>query len=115
MNKASFALAFQDAIEIACRFAEESLGKPLSRDVTVRMYGASIGGLEVSPSEFIDRAYINDETFYRLIDIMVTEVVGTKPLVFARISDHKPGPLSSCWNGKQGPFKQLTANAITQR
>ena len=57
MNKAAFALAFQDAVESACRSAEKSLGKTLSRDVIVRMYGAGTNGLDISPEEFIDRAY----------------------------------------------------------
>jgi hypothetical protein len=114
MNKAAFAVAFQDAIEIARRSAEKSLGKTLSRDVIVRMYGAGTNGLDVSPEEFIDRASIGDEVFYRLIDVMVVEVVGTRPVVFARISSHPPAPLSECWNGDKGPFKQLKAEAIIQ-
>jgi len=115
MNKAAFALAFQDAVETACRSAEKSLGKTLSRDVIVRMYGAGTNGLDISPEEFIDRAYISDEIFYRLIDIMVVEIVGTQPVVFARISSHPPARLSECWNGDKGPFKQLTAEAIVQK
>lgn len=114
MNKAAFALAFRDAVETACRAAEKSLAKTLSRDVIVRMYGAGTNGLDVSPGEFIDRAYISDGLFYRLIDVMVVEVVGTRPVVFARISSHPPAPLSECWNGDKGPFKQLTAEGIVQ-
>ena len=114
MNKASFALAVQDAVETACRSAEKALGRTLSRDIIVRMYGAGTDGLDVSPEEFIDRAYISDEVLYRLIDVMVVEVVGTRPVVFARISSHPPGQLSECWNGDKGPFKQLAAEAIVQ-
>jgi hypothetical protein len=53
MNKAAFALAFQDAVETACRSAEKSLGKTLSRDVIVRMYGAGTDGLDVSPRNLL--------------------------------------------------------------
>src|ERR1700761_5112538 len=101
MNKAAFALAFQDAVETACRSAEKSLGRTLGRDIIVRMYGAGTDGLDVSPEEFIDRAYISDDLFYRLIDVMVVEVVGTKPVVFARISSHPPARLSESWNAEK--------------
>lgn len=115
MNKTAFALALQDAVETACRSAEKSLGKTLSRDVIVRMYGAGTNDLDVSPEEFIDRAYISDGVFHRLIDVMVVEIIGTRPVVFARISSHPPAPLSECWNGEKGPFKQLNAEAIVQK
>jgi len=114
MDKAAFALAFQDAVEIACRSAEKSLGRNLSRNVIVRMYGAGVNGLDISPQDFIDRAYISDRSFYRLIDVMVVEIVGTRPVVFSRISSHPPDQLSKCWNGDKGPFKQLTAEYISQ-
>ncbi|TBD34339.1 hypothetical protein [Rhizobium ruizarguesonis] len=115
MNKTSFARIFQDAVEVACRSTEEALGRTLNRDVIVRMYGAGTNGLDVSSEEFIDRAYINDDVFYRLIDLMVVEVIGSRPVVFARISNHPPAQLSKCWNGEKGPFKQLTAEAIAQK
>jgi hypothetical protein len=115
MNKASFTLLFQDAVEVACGTAEKTLGTMLSRDVIVRMYGAGANGLEISTKDFIDRAYINDKVFYRLIDLMVVEVIGSRPVLFARISDHPPANLSMCWNGEKGPFKQLKAEHIVQR
>lgn len=115
MNRQEFALAFYEAMERACQAAETSLGGPLSRDVIVRMYGANSDGIEVSPQEFIERTYISGTRFYRLIDVMVTEVVGSRPVLFARISSHLLGPLSATWNGENGPFKLLTPEAIVQR
>lgn len=114
MDKVSFAKAFTEAVEVACRSAERLLGRPLSRDVVVRMYGAQVNGLTLSPEDFVHRVYINDDLFYRLIDLMVIEVVGLRPVVFARVSSHSPAPLSECWNGDNGPFKQLLPHTITQ-
>jgi hypothetical protein len=115
MNKQSFTLAFQDAVDVACRNAEKIVGKKLSRDVVVRLYGAGAQGLEMGAQEFIDRAYISDRLFYRLIDVMVMEVAGAVPIVFARISDHAPAEIARSWNGKNGPFKQLLPKSIVQK
>ena len=104
-----------EAIETACKFAEKSLGRKLGRDVVVRMYGDGLGGVDVSPNEFVGRAFISEEVFYRLIDVSVVEVVGTQPVVFARISDHEPASLSKSWGGERGPFKQLYAQRIEDR
>ena len=115
MNKESFASCFRESLETACSAAEKSLGKKLSRDVIIKMYGAGENGLEVSPAEFLERAYISEESFYRLIDLMVVEIVGSRPVLFAKISGHPPAPISMSWNGAKGPFKQLQAGAIVQR
>jgi len=115
VTKTSFASAFQDALDVACGIAEKKLNTTLSRDAIIKMYGAGQSGLILSPAEFVCRAYISDTEFYRLIDLMVVETIGTKPVVFARISGHPPGSLSSCWNGDKGPFKQLYAAIIAQK
>ncbi len=112
MDKASYAMAFRDAVETACQIAENALGESLTRDCVVRMYGAGISGRDVSPEEFIDRAYMTDEIFRPLIDICVVEVVGARPVVRAYICGFPPGPLSHCWNGDKGPFKQIYAVEI---
>lgn len=63
MNKLAFAQALQDGVEMASQSAGHDLsGKP-GRDVIVRMYGAGASGREVSAQEFIDRTWINDDTF----------------------------------------------------
>lgn len=115
MNKITFIRAFEDAVEIACQFAEKSLNRKLSREVIIKMYGVGTNGLEVSPAEFLDKFYINENLFHRLIDVMVVEVRGETPILFARISGHPPDQLSKCWNGEQGPFKQLEAVEILQQ
>jgi len=91
MTKGLFYRAFLDAVETACKVAETLLGRKLDRDIIVRMYGAGVGGIDVSPEVFVDRAYLNKDAFYRLIDIAVVEVVGTRPVVFAWIRVHPPG------------------------
>ena len=114
MDKASFFHLFKDAVELAVKAAEKSLGRKLSRDVIVRMYGAGTNGVDMSPRDFINRAYINETTFYRIIDLMVVETILDRPVLFARISGHPPGPLVQSWKGDQGPFRQLTAETIEQ-
>jgi hypothetical protein len=47
MNKEALFLSFQDALESACQSAERTLGKALSRDFIVRMYGTGTNGLDV--------------------------------------------------------------------
>jgi hypothetical protein len=114
LNKETYSSLFKNAVEEACLIAEKALGRSLSRRVTIRMFGAGANCAEVAPQEFIDRAYIGDDIFYRLIDIMVVEVRGVDPVVFARVSDHKPAALAESWNGMGGPFKQLVAGKIVE-
>ena len=81
----------------------------------VKMYGLGANGLNVTPEEFIERTYINEKLFYRLIDIMVIELYGNKPVIFARVSGHPPAPLSMSWNREKGPFKKLIGETIAQK
>jgi hypothetical protein len=113
MDKAAFAALFHEAVETACLIAEEALGRTLNRDVIIKAYVPGLDGREVEPQAFLDAAYISDEIFYRLIDLSVIKVVGSTPVLFARVSGHTPGSLSRCWNGENGPFKQLGAGTIT--
>ena len=62
MDKAVFAALFIETVEIICLDAEK-LAIELSPEVIIRMYGGGRSGVDVSPEEFLDRAYINIELF----------------------------------------------------
>jgi hypothetical protein len=81
----------------------------------IKAYGVGFSGDIVSSDDFLSRVYINDQLFYLLIDVAVLEIRQGRPVVFARVSGHPPGPLGSCWNGIGGPFKQLEALEISER
>ena len=115
MNEMEFTNAFREVVEKSIHDVEIHLGKALSRDVVIKMYGLDMDGVNMSPEEFIDIVYINDESGYRLIDIMVVELIGTRPVIFARVSGHTPAPYSMSWNGEKGPFKQLIAENLVQK
>ena len=115
MDKAAFTQAFRATVDVSLVDAEKKLGKILDHNVIVRMFGAGVNGEDISAEEFIDRVYIDNQTFYRLIDVFVVEVRQGKPVIFARVSDHPPGDIANCWNGVDGPFKGLQPDVIVQK
>ena len=63
MDRVAFVALFNETIAAICLDAEKALGRELSPDVIIRMYGGGRSGVDVSPEEFLDRAYINIELF----------------------------------------------------
>ena len=115
MNEMEFTNAFREVIEKSINDVEIHLGKALSRDVVIKVYGLDMDGVNMSPEKFIEIVYINGESSYRVIDIMVVELRGNRPVIFARVSGHAPAPYSMSWNGEKGPFKQLIAENVVQK
>ena len=115
MTREEFAEMARNAVETACNNAETKQGITLGREVIFKLYGTGVGGKNVGFDELVSRIFISEDVFYRLIDLFAIEIVDQRPVIFTRVSDHPPGPLSECWNGLDGPFKQLLAYEILRR
>jgi hypothetical protein len=62
----------------------------------------------------VDRLYLGEGRFYRIIDVAVIEIAEDYTICFVRASDHAPGTFEQTWNSPagSGPFKQLIAKEI---
>lgn len=114
MEKNEFKLLFDKALNQAIEQAEKKLGQTVPKKFTIELYGAGVSKVSVDPEVAFDRIYLGPDSFYRIIDLSVIAIKGDKTIIFARISNHKPGKFEQTWNQPQGsgPFKQLLAERI---
>lgn len=109
MTKQEFWSLFKAALESAARSAEARVGHPVSRNFQILLYGAGCAGILMNPLTAVEKLYLGDKLFYRIIDVGVVEANEDCTKVFVRASDHSPGAWDQTWNQPvgSGPFKQL--------
>jgi hypothetical protein len=114
LTKDEFEELFTRSARAAIADAETRLGRSLPTEFDVELHGAGVSGEMASRERAVDLMYINNDTFYRLIDIAVKAIHRDRPLLFARISSHPPSTFDKTWNTPKGngPFKVLTSNQI---
>lgn len=114
MNKQKFSQLFANSVELAIQKAEKRLGFKLPRSYQIQLYGAGSSGLLLEPACALDRLYLSEDKFYRIIDVAVVKVSKQSVTVFVRASGHKPTPFAQTWNQPlgSGPFKQINAMKI---
>ena len=114
MNKQEFAQLFANALETAVQNGEKKLRCPLPRDHQILLYGAGCSGVLLDPASVLERLYLGEDKFYRIIDVAVVKASKQFVTVFVRASGHKPAPFAQTWNNPpgNGPFKQLLAKNI---
>ncbi len=106
-----FKQLFASALEIAAENAEGELGREISRSYEIILHGAGHSGDIVDPDKAAIDLFIDEERFYRVIDIAVQQVSSEVSRVFVRVSGHKPVPFDETWDTPKGsgPFKQIMA------
>ena len=114
MNKQEFSQLFANAVEIAIQNAEKRLGFKLPRSYQIQLYGAGSSGLLLEPACALDRLYLSEDKFYRIIDVALVKVSKQSVTVFVRVSRHKPASFAQTWNKPlgSGPFKQMSSMKI---
>lgn len=102
---------FRDAIDESRKLAEQRLGRRISHNYVIELYGPGCSGLRCGVREAVDRMYLGSELFYRLIDIAVIQLDNNSTTVFCRVSGHKPGTWDLTMHAKDGggPFHLLQA------
>lgn len=115
MNKQEFKELFLRALEMAAETAEKMTNRKVSRNFRILLYGADHSGDEMSLDEALEVLYIDENKFYRIVDLSVEKVGKNNTRIFTRISSHEPSRFDLTWNQPEGfgPFKQLIANQIT--
>jgi hypothetical protein len=106
MNKDQFKELFLRSVQRAVENAKNSsLEWPV--DFHIELHGAGVPGEIISLNDALNKMYLGDDLFYRIIDVGVKVRENKEVIVFVRISNHNPTDFSGTWNEPEGsgPFK----------
>jgi hypothetical protein len=108
MDKESFKKLFIDSVREAIRRARGIVDVQFD-SFDIELHGRGISGRIATVSEALERIYINEHSFYRVIDIGVKALHKGKWVIFVRISGHPPASFAETWNTPEGngPFKVI--------
>ncbi|MEZ5901340.1 MAG: hypothetical protein R3D51_17815 [Hyphomicrobiaceae bacterium] len=110
MNKEQFANLFLRELEQAAKTACEQFKLSLPDNFRIELHGAGGEGRIYGLSEAIDKLFLGDSRFFKIIDIAVKAIGNTETIFFVRVSGHVPCAWSETWDPvHSGPFKQLRA------
>lgn len=114
MDNQEFKKLFLKALYDAAFHAERRFNRQISRSFEIELHGAGYVGSRITPEAAADILFIDNEHFYRIIDVAVIEIQATKTCVFVRVSGHEPGVFIETWNQPpgMGPFKQINAKEV---
>jgi hypothetical protein len=116
MTKAEFRALFLRALNIAADNAEAKLVEPVPRVFLIELHGAGCSGRIVDVDAAVDRLYLGNDRFYRVIDVAVTKILPGETLIFTRMSGHPPAGFERTFDPSGlGPFKQILAEHVADR
>jgi hypothetical protein len=79
----------------------------------IELHAPTSGGELLSVDQAVDKIYLGDDKFYRIIDVAIQKVSRDKTIAFVRVSGHSPGAFSQTWDPTDlGPFKQILSQTI---
>lgn len=109
MNKNEFKELFIKNVETAILMAENVFSAKIPRDIKIELYGCELSGAIISIEDSINIMFIDEDSFYRIIDIGVKATSKSEYRIFVRISPHPPSIFENTWNTPvgNGPFKVL--------
>lgn len=110
MTKDEFAQLFRRYLDLAAQNAEERYKITVPRNFLIEFHGKGHSHrIPIDVDTAINDLFIDENTFFRVIDIMVIEVRKSATRVFVRPSGHHPEGFERTWNNPpgNGPFKQL--------
>lgn len=115
MTRQAFRQLFLSALESALELRKISLREPGLRSIKIELHAPGAPSDRMSFDEALDRIYLGDDRFYKIIDVAVWQTPADT-MAFVRISGHAPCPLSQTWDPPGlGPFKPMIAEAIPNR
>ena len=113
MSQRTYEHLFQTALSRAVEAAEQEFSTSLPRNFIVELHGLGSVGERMDVSSALERLFINDTTFYRVVDVAIRQITSDTAVAFVRVSGHSPGPWEKTWDPDQlGPFKVLTAKTL---
>ena len=113
MNLAQYCEVFAQAVEASIKEAEKAHRISLPRDL---IFEIPFKGLPDRYSNIEDMAkviYLNENSFYRIIDVAVRAEISGQSLVWVRVSGHPPSEWKDTWDpAVYGPFKSIISSEI---
>jgi len=109
MNKSEFVELFRKNVERAILVGETVFSTSMPKGLLCELHGSGYSGATLSIDEVENLLFIDEDTFYRIIDIGIKLVGSNDYRLFVRISPHPPSSFEDTWNNPDGngPFKVL--------
>lgn len=87
---------------------EEQLERPLADQFEIELYGAYHAGSILNLAETLDAIFLDEERFYRVINVSVCEISQQKTRFRLGVSGHEPSTFKKTWDSSGwGPFKEI--------
>jgi hypothetical protein len=116
MTKGDFRKLFLKALNAAADNAEAGLATPVPRSFRIELHAPGSMGTAMSVDEALDKIWLGNNRFYRVIDVAIKEALPGRSLAFARVSGHAPTRFENTWDPSNlGPFKQIVAEQVNDR
>lgn len=113
MTKEMFKDLFRKALLIAAEKGEAQAKINLPRAFMIDLQAFDYSGPLMTVDQAVDRIYLTEDKFFKIIDIAVTGVHPQYAIAFVRVSGHAPGLFSDTFNPNElGPFNIMTSKQI---
>src|SRR5438046_5456 len=113
MTKRDFRKLFLRALRAAAELADVKLAKRIPRSFLIELHAPTSPGHIMNVDAAMDRIYLGNDRFYRVIDVAIRGISPNQAIAFVRVSGHPPGQFSQTWDPKNlGPFKQILSETI---
>lgn len=113
MNKEKFKSLFCRALVIAAEKAESRAKIIVPRTFMIDLQAFGYSGGLLTCAQIINRIYIGEDKFYRIIDVAITGIHPKYAVAFARVSGHSPSVFSDTLSPNElAPFNIMTSTKI---
>lgn len=113
MNKETFKALFQKALLKAATQAELQWQLTLPRSFMFDLNAFGYSGPLLTFDQTVDRIFISENKFYRVVDIAITGVHLEYAVVFVRVSGHSPSSFPDTQDPKElGPFNVMVSGKL---
>lgn len=115
LTKEQFSGLFTKALTEAQANAEKQIESPLSSNWAIKLYGVGSPGDELSVEAGVEKLYVAEDRFLKVIDVGVWGAGDCLTVFFVRASDHEHVSLKDTWGGAvTGPFKVIEPLTVKQ-
>jgi hypothetical protein len=108
MTRVEFSTFVEASLQSAMRLAEEYSGRSLPSRFAFQWLGQALIRENIV-EVIVSRVFVDENHIYPCVDIGVGDLLddGT-PVIVALVAGYAPKPFGKNWQGKEGPFIQLS-------
>jgi hypothetical protein len=114
MDRESFKNIFLGVVADAIAGAQQLSDRPLLPKFKIELHGGGIGGRVVTLDDALERMFVSESLYFKIIDVGLKKVERDRCIIFVRISDHSPVSFQETWNTPKGngPFKVILPTEV---